>query len=326
MTDITPDQITIAITVYNRRKYLKQAIDSALDQTVPVRVIVVEDCGPDPTLEAFVKAEFGDRVTYIRNPRRRGLFGNWNACIEYCQTPWLSILHDDDYLAPNFVEAMIKTAALAPGRSLYFGQATVVTAEGKPSPLYSLEPMTTPWRESRLEEILYLTPFPFAGHIFCVADALQVGCFRTFSQYCGDWETWALLIQLHGAAKSKERVAFTRSHDGPERGTNKIILGGRLRPLTFVQHKRILMLLRKSGRTAVFDRRDFMRRVPMAIRYLLRYGAGLSPRMFRYHYGLLILSKSPHVSYGSFQFLARLLGLRFLRILSQFFGRFVHCD
>ena len=79
---MSPENITIAITVYNRRQYVKQAIASALDQTAPVRVTVVEDCGPDPTLESWVKAEFGPRIDYFRNPRRRGLFDNWNACVE----------------------------------------------------------------------------------------------------------------------------------------------------------------------------------------------------------------------------------------------------
>ena len=100
---IPADQITIAVTVFGRRTYLRQAVASALDQTVPVRVIVVEDCGPDPTLEAFVRKEFGSRIEYFRNQRRRGIFGNWNACMDLCQTAWLSILHDDDYLAPGFV-------------------------------------------------------------------------------------------------------------------------------------------------------------------------------------------------------------------------------
>src|SRR5690242_712154 len=48
--ELKPEQITIAVTVYNRRDYLPDAIQSALNQTVPVRVIVVEDCGPDPGL------------------------------------------------------------------------------------------------------------------------------------------------------------------------------------------------------------------------------------------------------------------------------------
>src|SRR5215468_4935190 len=99
--------ISIAITVFNRRQYLKQAISSALKQTSRVRVMVVEDCGPDPSLQRFVEDEFRSQVAYFRNPSRRGLFGNWNACIEYCSTPWLSILHDDDFLGPAFIESML---------------------------------------------------------------------------------------------------------------------------------------------------------------------------------------------------------------------------
>ena len=44
---ISADQITIAVTVYNPRQYLVQAVERALNQTVPVKVMVGEDCGPD---------------------------------------------------------------------------------------------------------------------------------------------------------------------------------------------------------------------------------------------------------------------------------------
>src|SRR5215475_4246845 len=124
--NLSPADITIAVTVFNRRQFLKQAIASALEQTMPARVIVVEDCGPDPEMETFVRQQFGERIGYLRNPKRRGLFGNWNACLDYCRTPWISILHDDDYVAPGFIEAMIELSRQAPGKGLYFGQTTLV--------------------------------------------------------------------------------------------------------------------------------------------------------------------------------------------------------
>ena len=40
---ISADQITIAVTVIDRRQYLVQAVERALNQTVPVKVMVVED-------------------------------------------------------------------------------------------------------------------------------------------------------------------------------------------------------------------------------------------------------------------------------------------
>ena len=100
---MTPEQITIAITVFDRRDYLEQAVGSALAQTLPVRVMIVEDCGPDPGLERFIRSRFGSQINYRRNPWRRGLFDNWNACVELCRTPWLCLLHDDDFLAHDFL-------------------------------------------------------------------------------------------------------------------------------------------------------------------------------------------------------------------------------
>src|SRR4051812_6221590 len=88
---LKPEDITIAVTVFNRTDYILDALQSALDQTTPVKVIVVEDCSPNPRLRETVLARFGNRLTYFRNPSNRGLSDNWNACLEYCDTPWLSI-------------------------------------------------------------------------------------------------------------------------------------------------------------------------------------------------------------------------------------------
>src|SRR4051794_19400895 len=101
---LSPKDITIAVTVYDRRDYVQEAIASALNQTgtEQPRVMVVEDCGPDKTLRAAITGEFGDKSQYYRNARRRGLFDNWNACIEASRTAWLCILHDDDVLEATF--------------------------------------------------------------------------------------------------------------------------------------------------------------------------------------------------------------------------------
>jgi glycosyltransferase involved in cell wall biosynthesis len=231
-----PDEITIAITVYDRRQYLKEAIASALNQTMPVRVLVVEDCGPDPTLESFVKAEFGSRIDYVRNPKRRGLFGNWNACLELCRTEWLSILHDDDFLAPNFVAEMVKLADEAPGRDLYFGQTVIVNEHSEPDLEFKLRPVVGQWMNIDLTDVIYVTPFPFPGQLFRVSLAKGLGGFRVHSYYCGDWEMWAKLIARSGAAQTCVVVAYNRLHCGKSRGSNRVFRDGRTAPTSYVQY------------------------------------------------------------------------------------------
>jgi glycosyltransferase involved in cell wall biosynthesis len=318
---VSSEEITIAVTVFNRRTYLRQAIASALSQTVPVRVLAVEDCGPDPGLEQFVKQEFGSRIEYVRNPRRRGLFGNWNACLDYCRTPWLSILHDDDYLAPVFVQAMIELSGQVPDCGLYYGTCEYVSEAGEPLNLHEYPPMETSWRRVELAETVRTTPMPFPGHIFRADDARAVGGFRESSQFCGDWEMWSNLIARHGAAQTQTNVAYKRAHSSAERGCTLIELNGKLRPLVFVQQKRVLRLLRESGVNARFDRASFLKEAPMSVDYLLEHGAHLPKRVLRYNVGLMLRSSPPSVQYAVFQTLARGLGWKFVRAASWLKGR-----
>jgi Glycosyltransferases involved in cell wall biogenesis len=316
---LTAADITIAITVFSRRQFLKQAIGSALNQTVPVRVIVVEDCGPDAGMEAFVRQEFGSRIEYFRNPSRRGLFDNWNACLDYCKTQWLSILHDDDYLAPTFVESTIELGRHAPDCGLYFGQIVTVDESGKV--LGNTRPqLEDRWQRFELADMLDVKTFPFAGIVFKTAYARAAGGFRKTSQYCGDWEMWCKIIGSYGSAQTQATMGFSRSHEGLERGTTKIHLNGRLRPLSFVQQKRIIHLLRQQGREIRFDREEFLRKAPMAVSELLRRACIWSPRMLRYHIELVRLSRAPSLPYATFQTISRVLGLPFVKAASWLAG------
>jgi glycosyltransferase involved in cell wall biosynthesis len=316
--NLQPADITIAVTVYDRREFVMQAIESALNQTMPVRVIVVEDCGPDPGLREFVLGRFNSCIQYHRNDRRRGLFDNWNACLEYCRTPWLSILHDDDYLAPNFIAAMLELVKRETNCGLYFGDTTVVDASGLPLSEWAHPTLAMTTRRIGLEDMLYHTPFPFPGQLFSVALAQSLGGFRATSQYCGDWEFWAKMTAQFSAAQISDRVAFNRQHSDCGRGTNVVIRTGKLRPLTVVQHKRILYLLCRTDNNASFDRLKFQAISPLPTRFLLRYGNRLSRRLLDYHVRLLQISKPPNTGYRLFQFLARCLGgSAFVRLASR---------
>ena len=318
---LSAPQITIVVTVFNRRKYIRQAVTSTLNQTAPVKVMVVEDCGPDAGLEGFVRQEFGSRIEYIRNPQRRGLFGNWNACLGYCRTPWLSILHDDDALAPGFVEAMVELGRQAPECGLYYGTTEVMDAAGGPVEMQIYPPLQTPWRRVGLADTLRTTPFPFPGHLFRVDHAWALGGFRESSQFCGDWEMWSNLTARYGAAQTRTTVAYNRSHTSPERGCTGIELNGRLRPLVFVQQKRVLRMLREAGAGTRFNRARFLEEAPMSVDYLLKHGAHLPKRILRYNVGLMLRSPPPSAPYAVFQTLARGLGVPFVRAASKVYDR-----
>ncbi|MGL4391950.1 MAG: glycosyltransferase family 2 protein [Fusobacteriaceae bacterium] len=106
-TIISPE-ISIVIPTYNRDILLKEALDSALFQNkikMSYEIIVVEDCGDKNTkIEKLFETYNDGKISYYKNQKNLGLFGNWNRTIELARGKWICMLNDDDLLLPNFLE------------------------------------------------------------------------------------------------------------------------------------------------------------------------------------------------------------------------------
>jgi glycosyltransferase involved in cell wall biosynthesis len=310
--ELRAEDITIAVTVFNRRDFVLEAVQSALDQTMPVKVIVVEDCGADAALRDFILNRFGDRIEYIRNSKNRGLFDNWNACMEYCQTTWLSILHDDDLLRPNFVETMLALSRNAPGRGLYYGQHARLMEDEKIHPVPALT--WENWRDIDLKELAGWSVLGFVGQIFQVAKTRQAGGFRKKSYYTGDWDMWFRLAARFGAAESAADIGIGRAHN--QRETTLIYRKGWKWVLDNVQRKRNIACLKREKNIVIpFDRAKFLDESPLSLKPLLQSADGFSRRILFYNWWLFTRSRPPHWRYGILQYLIRITGPNALRFL-----------
>lgn len=120
-------QITIAIPTYKRPDLLREALDSALNQTdyFNYEVIVVDnnperDCDTEIMLMTYANNE---RLSYFKNVENLGMEGNWNRCIILSKSNFVVLLHDDDLLLHNFLtetkDKLLKNkniAVLKPGQ------------------------------------------------------------------------------------------------------------------------------------------------------------------------------------------------------------------
>ncbi len=313
------EDITIAVTVYDRRDYVLQAVDSALAQTMEVKVMVVEDCGPDPGLRDFILQRFAGRIEYSRNAGNRGLFDNWNACLEYCRTPWCSILHDDDYLYPHFIETMLALAQQSPGHGLYYGRIDRLLPDGTRQPP---EPVSWTWRglesDAAVRQLADESMLGYPGNLIRVADAQSVGGFNKHSLFTGDWDMWMRLALHCGGAETATAVAVGRCHEDAGRASSRITRKGWKWVLDNVQRKRNRHLLReKKGMVVPFDRTWSVRREPIPLRQMLTRSHGFSRRLLGYNWWLLTQSNPPHWSYALAQLALRWSGPQGLRFASR---------
>ncbi len=96
--------ISTLIPTFRRPALLERAIRSALGQThQSVRVCVYDNASGDDTAEVVRRiAESDSRVVYSCNSSNIGAFANVMRAMSLVETPYFSILSDDDVLLPEF--------------------------------------------------------------------------------------------------------------------------------------------------------------------------------------------------------------------------------
>lgn len=99
--------ISIVIPTYKRAECLKDAIDSALNQSdFNTFEVIVIDNNPERNcaVEELISSYKDDKLFYYKNAENLGMFGNWNRGIELSNSNWIVLVHDDDVLSPYFLK------------------------------------------------------------------------------------------------------------------------------------------------------------------------------------------------------------------------------
>lgn len=99
-------KVTVAITNYNYKQYITEAIASALNQDFKdLEVLVVDDASTDGSQE-FLKTSFKDKIDLHINRMNQGHGKSLNWCIENAKGEYILFLDGDDILLPGAISAL----------------------------------------------------------------------------------------------------------------------------------------------------------------------------------------------------------------------------
>ena len=100
--------VTVAIPVYNGERFIKQAIDSVLNQTYKDFVLkIFDNCSTDRTSE-IINSFNDERIGYIKNEKNIGMLPNWKKALDSATTKYVALLFSDDFYKPMFLEKTVK--------------------------------------------------------------------------------------------------------------------------------------------------------------------------------------------------------------------------
>src|ERR1051325_3624733 len=108
-TRMTRPTVTVAIPNYNHGRYIADALQSVLSQSLPPHeVIVIDDCSKDDSVDVvngFVREH--PNVRLIRNEVNRGVFYGVARALEEATGDYFYLLAADDKVLPGFFERTV---------------------------------------------------------------------------------------------------------------------------------------------------------------------------------------------------------------------------
>ncbi|MBC2721493.1 glycosyltransferase family 2 protein [Desulfosporosinus sp.] len=138
--------VSVIIPTYNVQDYIRQAIHSALDQTLQdLEVIVIDDASTDQTVE-IIQSINDSRVHLTISPENHGPSYSRNLAIKRATGEWIALLDGDDWWEKDRLERMLKAAEAH--------QADIVADDIR----NFVEGETNPWNETHLGKLKFELP------------------------------------------------------------------------------------------------------------------------------------------------------------------------
>ena len=98
---------SVCIPVYNGAAYIKQTVQSVLEQTVEqFELVIVDNASTDNTCE-IINGFKDSRIRLVRNYENLVMIGNWNKCVKEANGDYIQVLCADDIIYSTCLEEKI---------------------------------------------------------------------------------------------------------------------------------------------------------------------------------------------------------------------------
>ena len=104
------NKVSIIMGVYNGSRYIRDSIDSIINQTYKNwEFIICDDCSSDNTIDIIQEYMKNDsRIKLIKNDKNIGLAATLNKCLGQCTGEYIARQDDDDISLPERLEKQVK--------------------------------------------------------------------------------------------------------------------------------------------------------------------------------------------------------------------------
>jgi hypothetical protein len=216
MHDRAP-RVSIGMPVRNGQRFLRQALDSLLAQTLDdFELIVCDNASSDDTQRICLEYAGRDpRLHYHRNARDIGPAANYNLCVALSRGEYFRWHAHDDLCAASHLQRCVEALDADPSVVIAYPQTTVIDDAQRPVEMYDYHPATDsadPCR--RFSELVFVNHRRHrAVEIFGLMRAAALRCTPLQGSYArGDSVLLVRLALLGRFVELPGRLFLSRKH------------------------------------------------------------------------------------------------------------------
>ena len=210
-------KVTVLMPVYNREKYLREAIDSILSQTfTDFEFLIVDDGSTDNSLE-IINSYSDSRIRLIRNLANLGISKSLNIGLSESLGDYVARMDSDDISLPNRLQKQIEFLNQNPDITVLGSHMNFIDIHGQNLEYLNYLPSYCLSHQKIVYAMLYSTPFAHPSVIFKRLEVLKIGGYRLLKEWesvsTEDYDLWLRLAsQNHKFANLSDHLIKYRLH------------------------------------------------------------------------------------------------------------------
>jgi glycosyltransferase involved in cell wall biosynthesis len=205
--------VSVVMSVLNGERYLREAVESVLSQTLgELELVAVDDGSADASAEILDEYAAEDRRVLVHRRTNRGQASGRNFAVGLAKAPLIACLDSDDLLLPDRLENQCRFLAEHGVVALVGGAVTFIDRAGRP-----FADWTYPVQDADIRQALMRTN-PFAHSAVTVRKSVlqAAGGYRSAFMPSEDLDLWLRIAANHELSNLPETVARYRVHPGQE--------------------------------------------------------------------------------------------------------------
>jgi glycosyltransferase involved in cell wall biosynthesis len=219
--------VSVIIPGYNHAQYLRQRIDSVLNQSYRYfELIILDDCSTDESreiIDEYVKSF--PAISFHYNKINSGNpFSQWDYGVKKASGEYIWIAESDDYATVDFLEKSSSVLSANNNLGFVYSNSKIIDENKNSESLVSdlrKSMHESKWSENYqnhgLDEIsrfLYLnnTINNVSGVLFRKSKYIEAGYADHAMKYCGDWFLYLRLLLIADVAYIAEPLNIIRFH------------------------------------------------------------------------------------------------------------------